>query len=75
MEFIKYLDLFNIKFSFYTNNQPYNQSIFGGIMTIIYLITCILIFFISGYDDKERESYIEEIDKTYEILKNNIECK
>ena len=51
MDFIKYIDFFYIQFSFYTNNQPYNQSIFGGIMTIIYLITCILIFFISGYDD------------------------
>ena len=51
MDFIKYMDFFYIKFSFYTNNQPYNQSIFGGIMSIIYLITIILIFFIFGYDD------------------------
>ena len=54
MDFIKYMDLFYIKFSFYTNNQPYYQSIFWGIMTFIYLIACILIFFISGYDDLTR---------------------
>ena len=51
MDFIKCMDFFSIKFSFYTNNQPHNQSIFGGIMTFIYLIICILVIVISGYDD------------------------
>ena len=54
MDFIKYMDFFYIKFSFYTNNQPYSQSVFGGIMTFIYIISCLLIFFISGYDDLVR---------------------
>ena len=54
MDFIKYMDFFYIKFSFYTNNQPYSQSVIGGIMTLIYIISCFLIFFISGYDDLVR---------------------
>ena len=54
MDFIKYIDFFSIKFSFYTNNQPHNQSIFGGIMTFIYINLCILIFFSISYDDLKR---------------------
>ena len=51
MDFIKYIDFFNIKFSFYTNNQANNQNLFGGIMTIFYFFLCILIFTIVSYDD------------------------
>ena len=54
MEFIKYLDIFNIKFNFYANNQPNNRSLFGGIMTSIYLTICILIFIILSIDDLKR---------------------
>ena len=54
MDFIKYFDFFNIKFNFYTNNSPNNQSIFGGIMTCIYAILCILIFISFSYDDLKR---------------------
>ena len=54
MDFIKYIDFFSIKFNFYTNNQPNYQNIFGGIMTFIYVIVCILIFFAISYDDFSR---------------------
>ena len=54
MDFIRYVDFLNVKFSFYTNNQPHNQSIFGGIMTFLYIILCILILFVFGYDDLKR---------------------
>ena len=54
MEFIKYMDFFSIRFTFYTNNQPHNQTIFGGIMTFIYIICCILIIFFVSYDDLKR---------------------
>ena len=50
MDFIKYVDFLNVKFSFYTNNQPHNQSIFGGIMTFLYIILCILILVVFGDD-------------------------
>ena len=51
MDFIKYIDFFNIKFYFYTNNQPNYQNVFGGIMNLIYIIGCILIFIFFSYDD------------------------
>ena len=54
MDFIKYIDFFSIKFSFYTNNQPNNQNIFGGVMTIIYVFICLLIFIIFSYDDLKK---------------------
>ena len=54
MDCIKFCDFFSIKFNFYTNNQPNNQSFFGGIMTILYAIICILILIIFGHDDLNR---------------------
>ena len=54
MDFIKYIDFFSIKFSFYTNNQPHNQSFFGGFMTFLYVILCILILILFGYDDLKK---------------------
>ncbi len=58
MDFIKYIDFFSIKFNFYTNNQPNYQNIFGGIMTFIYVLICILIFAVISYDDLSRSNPI-----------------
>ena len=54
MDVIKYFDFFGIKFYFYTNNQPYYQYSFGGIMYLSYMIICILIFIFFSYDDLKR---------------------
>ena len=54
MDLIKYLDVFGIRFSFYTNNSPNNQSVFGGIMSIIYICVCILAFLLLSMDDLRR---------------------
>ena len=54
MEAIKYFDYFGIKFHFYTNNQPSYQNLFGGIMSLIYMILCILIFIVCSLDDLKR---------------------
>ena len=51
MDFVKYFDFFGIKFHFYTNNQPNYQNIFGGIMNLIYIIICGILFFFISYDD------------------------
>ena len=51
MEFMKYVDFFTIRFSFYINNQPNYQNIFGGIMTSFYIFCSILIFVIFSYND------------------------
>lgn len=54
MEAIKYFDYFGIKFHFYTNNQPYYHNMFGGIMSLIYIIICIIIFIVFSLDDLKR---------------------
>ena len=51
MDFIKYFDFFTIKFHFYTNKQPKFRNIFGGIMNLIYLIICLVIFVGFSYED------------------------
>ena len=66
MEFIKYLDFFSIKFSFYTNRQPKHQDTFGGIMSIIYFLSCIGIFIIFSYEDLSRLSPITSISEVSE---------
>ena len=48
---IKCFDFFGIKFHFYTNNQPYYQNLFGGIMFFIYIILCIILFIAFSYED------------------------
>ena len=54
MDFIKYIDFFNIRFSFYTNSQPNYQNIFGGIMSFLYLFFCIIIFIAFSFEDLKR---------------------
>jgi len=51
MDFIKYFDFFTIKFHFYTNNQPKFRNVFGGIMNILYLLICAIIFIGFSYED------------------------
>ena len=51
MDFIKYFDFFTIKFHFYTNKQPKFRNIFGGIMNLIYLFICFVIFLGFSYED------------------------
>ena len=51
MNCIKYLDLFEIKFHFYLNNQPNYQNIFGGIMSFIFYFICIFGFILFSLDD------------------------
>ena len=63
MDFIKYIDFFSIKFHFYTNNQPNYQNIFGGIMTLIYVLVCIGIFIGYSYDDFSRLNPITTISE------------
>jgi hypothetical protein len=51
MDFLKYLDLFEIKFNFYIHNQPNYQNFFGGIMSIVFYCVCFLGFIIFTIDD------------------------
>ena len=51
MDFIKFFDIFEIKFHFYLNKQPNYQNVFGGIMSMSFFIICIASFFIFSYDD------------------------
>ena len=54
MNFIKYFDLFEIKFHFYLNNQPNYQNIFGGLMTFIFCFICVLAFILCSIDDLKK---------------------
>ena len=51
MDFIKYIDFFSIKFYFYINNQPNYQNVFGGIMTFLYVVFCVVIFISFSLED------------------------
>ena len=75
MDYIKYLDSFNIKFHFYTNNQPNHQNIFGGIMTTIYILICIGVFIIFSYDDINHLNPISSISEITDIKPRAINIK
>ena len=54
MEYLKYFDFFNVKFYFYIGGQPSNNSKFGGIMNILFFISCIIIYLLFYMDDIKR---------------------
>ena len=51
MEFLKYCDIFNVKFHFYINGKASTSSKFGGSMNLLFLISCLLTFLIFSLDD------------------------
>ena len=54
MRFLRYCDFFDIKFHFYIGGQTTNNTIFGGLMNIFFLISCLLTFLIFSLDDLKR---------------------
>ena len=54
MNFLKYCDFFNIKFHFYVGGHPSNSNIFGGIMSILFCISAILLMFILSIEDLKK---------------------
>jgi len=61
MDLVKYIDFFSIKFNFYTNNQPYYQNLFGGIMTLLSSLICIILFLSFSQDEFKRLNPITTI--------------
>ena len=73
MNFIKYIDFFNIKFKFYTNNKPNYQNIFGGIMSFSFIFLCIPIIIALAYEDIKKlnpSTTTSEINDTERKLVN-----
>ena len=60
MNFLKYCDFFDIKFHFYVGGHPCNSNIFGGIMSILFCISAILLLFILSIEDLRRMNPITE---------------
>ena len=46
MKFLKYIDFFGIHFHFYIGNKRKLYTSYGGIISIIYMVCCLCIFFI-----------------------------
>ena len=53
-EIIKYCDLFGTKYNFYTDGKAKLYTILGGILSILSIILCIIIFVIINLDDISR---------------------
>jgi hypothetical protein len=71
-DLIKYFDFFSIKFNFYTNNQPRFRNVFGGIMNLIYLIICLIIFFVFSYQDLFKLKPTISISEIYTSSQKNV---
>ena len=54
MRYLKYCDFFDVKFHFYIGGHPTNNSIFGGIMNILFFFSCILTFIIFSLNDLKK---------------------
>ena len=55
-EFFKYLDLFGTRFTFYTDNSKKYYTTFGGILTIISILLCIIAFSLLSFEDFKRNT-------------------
>ena len=58
MDFIKYMDLFGTSCKFYIEKKPKHQTVYGGILSIIYIFLYIFLFFFLNYSDFKRETPI-----------------
>ena len=54
MNFFKYCDFFDIKFHLYVGGHPSNSNIFGGIMSILFCISAILLMLILSIEDLKK---------------------
>ena len=54
MNFLKYCDFFDIKFHLYVGGHPSNSNIFGGIMSILFCISAILLMLILSIEDLKK---------------------
>ena len=52
---IKYLDLFGTRCTFYNDKMPKLYTVVGGILSIISILVCIIIFIIFSLDDIKRK--------------------
>ena len=59
--FIKYIDLFGTKCTFYNEKMPKLYTVTGGIFSIISILVCILIFIIFSLEDLKRKNPITTI--------------
>ena len=77
MDYLQYMDIFSIRFHLYTNNQPRFRNTFGGIMSFIFFLICIAIFFIFSYEDIFKlnpiSSKSEIVDSNPQIININKE--
>ena len=53
-QILKYLDLFGKKCSFYIEKTPKLYSVTGGILSIVSILICIVIFFFTSFNDFQR---------------------
>ena len=58
MKFLKYLDFFGIYFHFYVGNKRKLYTSYGGIISIIYIFFCIIIFLMLSLKDLMRKNPI-----------------
>ena len=55
-EIIKYCDFFGTKYHFYTDGKPKLYTMLGGILSVISIIICLLVFFCITSDDIFRKT-------------------
>ena len=57
-EIIKYCDVFGAKFNFYTDEKPRFYTLLGGLLSLLLIIVCIIVFIFYGLDDFRRNTPI-----------------
>ena len=56
MDIIKYMDLFGTTCKFYINQKPKYWTLYGGILSMISILLCIILFLYLNFDDFKRQN-------------------
>ena len=66
MKILKYMDLFGIHFHFYIGNKRKLYTSYGGIISLICLFSCVLIFFILTFKEISHKNPISNMSSIFQ---------
>ena len=74
-QILKYVDIYGIKYTFYSNKKPKLYTVTGGILSIISIFFCILIPIILSLDDLKRKTPNVILSKIFSGSQREIKFK
>lgn len=75
MDILSFFDLYGVKFHFYTENHRSNYNPFGGVMSLLYVISCFFVIIIFSLRDIKRLNPITTRSEIYNTQYRKVEVR